>query len=715
MKPGASHTIIERSSRHEAPAGWHGRVQVWLGYPEVYFIACVAAFLRLYGIHTTEFDGDQATIFRIAYDAVHHGMLAATANGASLPILNPPAIIYFLMIPAAFSANPVWAAGMTALLAVLAVLLTYIITCRYAGRLAGTVAASLYATATYPIFYSRFTWNQNLLPLFVVLFMLALLWGVVEKRKGWLFPALLLVGLLYQLHGSGVMLIPALLIAVLLAPETVRFRDLIAGVVSLALLYAPYLLWEISSNFHDLTVLLGTSNQTAQVDAQALLFYQQFLSPYNDLFAKIHSILLPAANVFITAGMLVTILATAAGVTALASVVRKGEQTSEPAQQQKADGRQRRFWSSLRTWWRMVRADPGRSGLLVLLAWQIIPLLALSRHTITLHPHYLIILMPGPFILIGIVLAKCTSWIRRRQSVRVAGPLVIAALLIFLITAQLVASTAVVFGLSQGAFRAADLSRPYYNDLDSLQRALARSDALAQQHQLKHIYIAADAAMKTALQYLAEHIQTPTTVFDDSCLVLPATTSGPSLLLLGPYSDLTATLAAQSGQASVVEQIRRLSGPPFKIYAIKGGIADQKAQTTFPGELRFLGAQRITFNNMPQAITKWTILRSEPVHARTTYMYTFRVLSEAGKSSKDIVRQCSLTSLQPGDQLLVAFPLADQHQTTLNVQAQYSTDAPLTLKTVAGLTLATGASENAPAITLQTQDSRSTLTVALPT
>src|SRR5262249_22356171 len=86
-----------------------------------------ASFLRLYGITTTEFDADQADIFRMAHDAVIHGHLVATSNIASIGVYNPPGIIYALMIPAAFSANPIGGAIETALLAVFGVFLTLLV------------------------------------------------------------------------------------------------------------------------------------------------------------------------------------------------------------------------------------------------------------------------------------------------------------------------------------------------------------------------------------------------------------------------------------------------------------------------------------------------------------------------------------------------------------------------------------------------------------
>jgi len=43
------------------------RQRSWLFSYEIYVILIVAAFLRLYGLTTTEFDADQADIFHMAH------------------------------------------------------------------------------------------------------------------------------------------------------------------------------------------------------------------------------------------------------------------------------------------------------------------------------------------------------------------------------------------------------------------------------------------------------------------------------------------------------------------------------------------------------------------------------------------------------------------------------------------------------------------------
>src|SRR5256886_13230338 len=119
------------------------RLRTWLLTWEVYPILLVTGFLCLYRINTTEFNTDQAAIFSMARDAIRFGLIPITSNRASLGTTHPPAVIYILMIPALFSANPLWAAVQQALLTTAAALLTYIFTRRYYGRLAGIVAALL--------------------------------------------------------------------------------------------------------------------------------------------------------------------------------------------------------------------------------------------------------------------------------------------------------------------------------------------------------------------------------------------------------------------------------------------------------------------------------------------------------------------------------------------------------------------------------------------
>src|SRR5205085_11467519 len=147
-------------------------------------------------------------------------------------------------------------------------------------RLAASIAALLDARPPATIIFNRFSWQPTLLALFTILFLLALFWRVVERRKGWLFPALVLLGVMYQLHELPLLLAVPLVVAILLAPRTIRLRDLILALVFLVLIFAPYLVWEVTTKFADIHTALSLARGHTQIDTKALTFYQRFLNSY---------------------------------------------------------------------------------------------------------------------------------------------------------------------------------------------------------------------------------------------------------------------------------------------------------------------------------------------------------------------------------------------------------------------------------------------------
>jgi 4-amino-4-deoxy-L-arabinose transferase-like glycosyltransferase len=674
----------------------------------MYLIVLLAAGLRLYHIDFTEFDGDQANIFRMAYGALHEGMLVATANGASIHILNPPAVIYLLMIPAALSRNPLGAAIFQALLSVAAVLLTYLFTRRYYGRLAGTIAALAFAASARSIFYARFIWNQSFIPLFLLLFLCALFTGAVERRKGWLFPALFLVGLMVQLHATGAMLVAPMLVALVLAPGTVRWRDLALGVVSLLVIYAPYLLWEVTSHFSDLQILLNDSKQPVQWDTQALTYYQWSLSPYATLmdngepFTNTHSVLFPIYRRLFWLQPLLTALLLGGAITALARVLRPSHIVS---QERLSNNVLLRCWYALRNWWVDLRATPARCGLLILLIWQIIPLLALFRHTLPIYPHYLIIFMPGQYILIGFFLAEAVKWCRSWSGWRGGLRFALCCLTVLALCAQSLGAAGMVLDTIRGNYQDTKLSSPYYNDLASLQNALHRADLLAQQHQLRRVYIAADTANMMALTFLAGQMQTTTTLFNGThCVLLPSAESGPAVLLVSPRSSFISALVGQFSHATLIEQPRRPGGPPFALYIISPVSASSVAHGSFQGQLEALDAQAFSYHNAPWSVTRWQLLHTAQPAFRVTYGYTMTASSDAGENKN----QCTFSSLNAGDQLLMAFPQTGTAAGPLTVRGQFYTLSPYNFS-YGPLTFETDTFLPPQASALRTPDGRDTL------
>jgi hypothetical protein len=662
----------------------------WLYSWEIYVIALVAGFLRFYHLDASEFDGDQAAIFGLAREAVHLGLVPIVGIRASIGIENPPAVIDLLMLPAALSANPLWAVVMVGLLNTIAVLLTYFFTRRYYGRFAGICAALLYAAAAKPLNYSRFLWQQNMLAPLIVLFMFALFYGVVERRKGWVLPAALLLGISYQLHETSTLLAIPLLVAMLLAPGTIRWRDLAFTLAALLVIFSPYIIWEFSSQFSDVPIILNVAKLHAHIDNLVIYFYRFFLSPngftsYYQIPANPASILRLFASIlsglrymlwFLVAGGLVT-----AGGLALwpqphgrdvAATALQGDEEKHTSP------REIKPLSWLKKWWIDFRADPYRCGLTLLCVWQVVPLLFLLRHTVVLFPYYLLILMPGPFILMGLFFDRLINWTRRHAWYWRGFHYALYTIAALTIIAQITTSSAVVIDATDGA-------NPHgktYNDLGSLQRALTEADQLAQQRHLNRIYVTTDIYSQTAMSYLAQQIQTPTTLFDDSrCLVLPAVADGPAVLLVSPYAHLTLSLLHQYASAQLIDRPKRLGAPPFQLYIVSPSLAPRTvaASPTFSGALQLLNVQRFhsSRNYIPWVVARWKLLRSLPPGSRITYNYAMMALPDNGM----LVTQrslCTFTSTRAGDQLFVAFELPNHAAsfTQVTLKGQIYTTIP---------------------------------------
>ena len=702
-----------QSEPDDALAQRKSSLRAWLFSYEIYIIIIIASFLRLYGLQTTEFDGDQADFFHMAHDAVMQGHLVATSTTASIGVYNPPIFIYTLMIPAAISANPVGGDIEIALFAILGVFLTYWFTRRYYGRVAATIASSLAAVTSVSVFYARFIWNPNMLFAFVPLFLIVLFRGAVERKPGWLFPAIFLYGLLYAWHGSALLLGAPFAEAFLLAPKTFRWRDVVLGILSVLVLYASYIPWLIATHTSIFRVLFPVGDGTPVIDSSAWHLYLRFLNPYDKPFTNTVSILYPWQHYFnwIQPAMECLIIVAVVFVLLLALFLRT-KKTDSDASRVIAS-----WWRKVLLWVRNLRESPYRCGLLVLLSWQIFPLLYITRHTIQLFPHYLIILMPGPFILIGILLAKSATWLRMHgQWYRLVG-VGIYAFSALLLLFQGIAGTATVVDATQGHYVDKNLYFPYYtNALITLQQALAQADQVAQQSHLNRIVVVADKSTAEPLRYLAQQLHTPASVVDDSCLLLPGSTAGPFVVLMPPgETALDAFFSSRYIHVSKSYTSTPLTGDPFRLYVVDPlpQIATQATLSSALPDIQFVNAQAQSLAQTSWVATRWNILQSAPLVDRGTYSYQFTNMDTVNDTTQT-QPICTFTSVQRSDQLIAFLPQAT-NQMPLHIQVARSSTAPYTIKGhilgVFSLAFNTFREDSTPWIVLKTSAGESVITV----
>ena len=153
-------------------------------------IILAGIFLRTYRFHDLlTFAADQRRDLHLVQDVVE--------NHAAWPLLGPdmtggegfrlgPAYYYFQILSAEiFGVEKTHQAYPDVFFSILSIPLLYHFLRRYFSQKASLAAVCIYAFSAFDITYSRFAWNVNLLPFFILLFLLSLL---------------LLVSLLHILH-----------------------------------------------------------------------------------------------------------------------------------------------------------------------------------------------------------------------------------------------------------------------------------------------------------------------------------------------------------------------------------------------------------------------------------------------------------------------------------------------------------------------------------
>jgi hypothetical protein len=381
-------SLVRREMLHIRLFG-HSWLSEWGRRWELWLCLVVGAWLRLADLGHTLFLDDQVLLLQIGQAALRDGGLPITGIRSSIGTLNTPFSVY-LYLPFAALGSPLAAAWLIALANVVSLGLTYVLVDRAFGRLAAGVTLALYATSAYGVFYSSYFWQQTAVAPFLLVYLLTLYTGVVQKRRRWLVLHLVALGLLSQLHPITVYLIPTTLVGLALLWPRIAWRDLALGLLLSGLLYVPTLLWGLLSNWADLRVLLhNLFALPAHTDLQGLGVLLQTL-----LFEGVLPFGVPAfwLGWLIAVAYLLALvwLAWRVGAPLVVGVRAKKRGEAEALLKVRADAR-----------WR---------GELLLFAWQVVPLLLMIHWTHGYCQCYMVLFYPAPYITIGLALA----WVMQR-------------------------------------------------------------------------------------------------------------------------------------------------------------------------------------------------------------------------------------------------------------------------------------------------------------
>ncbi len=158
----------------------------------VFLVIAVGAFLRAY--HYADwmhYQLDQARDFRVVHAAIEYGPGELPLQGprAAGSFLRLGPLMYYLEYGSAlvFGDTPAGSVAIVLILNILAIPLFYVFVRRYFDAVLSCGLTSIFTVSLFLIVYSRFGWNPNLILIFTLLFIYALLRtnDSVNKHAGW--------------------------------------------------------------------------------------------------------------------------------------------------------------------------------------------------------------------------------------------------------------------------------------------------------------------------------------------------------------------------------------------------------------------------------------------------------------------------------------------------------------------------------------------------
>jgi hypothetical protein len=596
-----------------------------------------------------------------------------------------------LLLPiAAFTSNPLPQTIALALWNVVGVAICYVAALRGFGRSVAFWSALFFAVCPASVWYSRFLWQQNFIAPLLGLWALTLFAAVKTSGRRWFVAHALLLVVCILLHPTVAYLIPVTLIALWLSPHRPRAREYALAATCALLLLAPTLLWELQSGWSDVLVLASSAQRSSRYDGEvAVALFNVLGAPFPQTLGAgtLFNRLMPLFNAFtaLTVALLVV------GWMRLTWRLWRGVRGAwRPAPSRTATWRDRVAWVGAIT--SDMRSDETWRLFFVLWLWVTIPPVAMIRHSITIFAHYLIVLYPGIFIVIGLGAAWIVSWARgAMRSVQTSQqrprPATLARIGLRAAPAALL--IALLGGLTlQSTLHTTSVSTPQYSvtegygyplntmlgAVDAL-NALQRSEGIANVDIIDIIGATPPPGFYNDLATLLRDERSTRSMMDSACLRLPGT--GESLIVAEKATVPAAQLLASLPNATKIGALPLREGVPAAVYRVKPlsgalpgetgaggvtfGVADQPA-------LRLEGFQRVA----PDLVRlRWTVLTST-VSARPLMNYHMQAAIGApnGSSAQKGV-SCGAVRWAAGDTLVTWVPVqAGDATSPLQVTAQ---------------------------------------------
>ena len=129
----------------------------------------------------------------------------------------------------------------------------------FIGRDYALLAALLYATGPWPVYYSTGLWNPVPMAFFGAVLFLAL-WDVVQRDNSRsIFLVSLVAAITPQFHMISLFYYPAILLILYFSPARLNKKWFAYGIIAGVALYLPYLIGEINNDWENTRAIFGES------------------------------------------------------------------------------------------------------------------------------------------------------------------------------------------------------------------------------------------------------------------------------------------------------------------------------------------------------------------------------------------------------------------------------------------------------------------------
>jgi len=222
-------------------------------------ILVVGGFFRLYQVgEWMHFGQDEGRDAFMVKSIVADGdvQLLGPAAPNNRPDFHLGPFFYYFLVPFYWLSglSPAGGAWAVALVSLLTVYLVYVIGKIFFGWRAGLMAAALFSVSFLMVYYGRWAWNPNVVPLFALLVFLSLykLTKIKDNKRNeyYLYVLAASFSLIIQLHGTALIALPVILLFyfVIFRPK-IAWQKYMLAVLIVIVLNSPSIVYDLTNIF----------------------------------------------------------------------------------------------------------------------------------------------------------------------------------------------------------------------------------------------------------------------------------------------------------------------------------------------------------------------------------------------------------------------------------------------------------------------------------